>query len=396
LRSVDAAPPSSCDLAVVGAGIVGLAVARELGRRHPRSRVCVLERAHAIGSGQTGRNSGVIHAGIYYPPGSLKARLCVEGARAMYALCADRDIAHERCGKLIVATRPSELDRLDALERRGRANGVPGLRRVGPEGIRELEPAVSGPAGLHSPATGIVDFAAVARALADDVRADGGSVVGGCEVARLVPEPRGLRLEHGRGTLRTAHAVLCAGHQADRLARRAGASADPRIVPFRGAYATLRAARRGLVRGLIYPVPDPALPFLGVHLTRHMSGDVLVGPTALLVPRGDTLTWPGTWRMARRWWRTGLTELRLALSRGALAAEAARFVPELGPDDLERGWAGTRAQALARDGRLLDDFAFSVTHRAVHVRNAPSPGATSALAIARLVADRVDARFDLA
>ncbi len=401
--------PERCDIAVVGGGIVGLAVARELLARDPGATVCVLERDASVGTHQTGHNSGVIHAGVYYQPGSLKARLCVEGAREMYEYCAARGIASERCGKVIVATERSELGRLDELERRGRANGVPGLRRIDAAGIEELEPHARGIAGLHSPGTGIADFAAVARAYAEDVRAAGGTVATSCEVTAVAPGGRALRLGHTRGSTEAAHAVFCAGAWADRLAVKAGADPDPRIVPFRGAYLRLVPERRPLVRSLIYPVPDPALPFLGVHLTKHVRGDVLIGPTALIagardayrlatVRRGDlldTLAWPGTWRMLARWWRTGLTELGHAALRSAFVRAAARYVPELSVADVEPSFAGVRAQALARDGRLVDDFVFSATDRALHVRNAPSPAATSSLAIARHVADEAARAFGI-
>jgi L-2-hydroxyglutarate oxidase len=388
------------DVAVVGAGIVGLAVARELIRRAPGRRVVVLEREDRVAAHQTGRNSGVAHAGIYYAPGSLKARLCVAGVRELAAYCDARGLAYERCGKLIVALERSELPALDELARRGEANGVPGLRRLDAAGLREIEPHAAGIAALHSPETAIVDFAAVARALADDVRAAGGELVTGAAVEAVdvrsgtaAPAARRVVLRHRRGELAAGFAVFCAGAWADRLAAMAGAGPDPRIVPFRGAYMRLVPHRRELVRGLIYPVPDPRLPFLGVHLTRHVDGEVLIGPTALLAPGraiGRTLSWPGTWRMARRWWRTGLTELHHALSPAALTRAAARYVPALEPGDAERAWSGVRAQAVARDGRLLDDFAFSHTERALHVRNAPSPAATAALAIARHVADEAE------
>ncbi len=384
-----------CDIAVVGGGILGLAVARELVARRPGSRVVVLEREARIGAHQTGHNSGVIHAGIYYAPGSLKAELCVRGAARLYELCEERGIPHERCGKLIVATERSELPGLEELERRGRANGVAGLRRLGADGIRELEPHAAGLEALHSPDTGIVDFAAVAAALAEDLRAAGGSVELGCEVRSLEPRARGLLVHHSGGALEAGNAICCAGARADRLAVDAGADPDPRIVPFRGAYLKLAPLRRELVRSLIYPVPDPSLPFLGVHLTRHIGGDVLVGPTALLGAEGigRTLAWPGSWRMFRRWWRTGLTEIRHAASRRSLVAAAARYVPELEPADVEPAFVGVRAQAVARDGRLVDDFVFSATERALHVRNAPSPAATSSLAIAERVAEEAERRF---
>jgi (S)-2-hydroxyglutarate dehydrogenase len=395
------------DIAVVGAGIVGLAVARELTRRDPQRRVVVLERADRVASHQTGRNSGVVHAGIYYAPGSLKARLCVAGVRELAAYCDERGLAYERCGKVIVALERGEVPALDELARRGEANGVPGLRRLDEAGLREVEPHAAGIAALHSPETAIVDFAAIARALGDDVREAGGEIVTGAAVegvevrGRAGPAPaapatgaaRRIVLRHSGGEVVAGFAVFCAGAWSDRLAVLAGAGADPRIVPFRGAYMRLVPHRRELVRGLIYPVPDPRLPFLGVHLTRHLDGDVMIGPTALLTPGGrlgDTLRWPGTWRMARRWWRTGVTELHHALSPAALTRAAARYVPELEPGDAEPAWAGVRAQAIARDGRLVDDFAFSHTERALHVRNAPSPAATASLAIARHVADEAE------
>jgi L-2-hydroxyglutarate oxidase len=402
--------PERCDLAIVGGGIVGLAVARELIARNPRASVCVLEREAEIGTHQTGHNSGVIHAGVYYVPGSLKARLCVEGAREMYEYCAARGIASERCGKLILATDPSELTRLDELERRGRANGVPGLRRIDAAEIEQLEPHARGIAGLHSPDTGIADFAAVARAYAQDLRDAGATVATRCGVNDVAVAARTLRLGHAQGVTEATNAVFCAGAWADRLAVAAGADPDPRIVPFRGAYLRLVPERRELVRSLIYPVPDPSLPFLGVHLTKHVSGEVLIGPTALMAGARDayrlrtvhrrdlldTLAWPGTWRMLAHWWSTGVTELRHALLRSAFVRAAARYVPELRVEDVQPAFAGVRAQALARDGRLVDDFVFSATDRALHVRNAPSPAATSSLAIARHVADEAERAFALA
>ena len=372
------------DVAVVGGGILGLASGRELLQRRPGLDLVVLERESELAQHQTGHNSGVIHAGIYYEPGSLKARLCVEGARDLYAYCEERSVPFEKRGKLIVARDEGELPRLDELERRGRANGVPGLRRLDARELREIEPHARGVAALHSPETGVVDFAAVARAFAADVEAAGGRIELGDEVT--APEV-------GR---RAGFAVFCAGLEADRLAVAAGADPDPRIVPFRGAYLRLRPDRAHLVRGLIYPVPDPSLPFLGVHLSRHIDGNVSLGPGALLTPArlARSLAWPGTWRMARRWWRTGLSELAHAASTRRFAREAAAYVPELRPGDFERWYSGVRAQAVARDGTLVDDFVISETERALHVRNAPSPAATSALALARLIADRVEARLD--
>lgn len=399
----------TADVTIVGAGIVGLAVAREVLVRRGGSRVLVLEREPAVGTHQTGHNSGVVHAGIYYPPGSLKATLCTEGARRLYEFCEEHGVAHQRCGKLIVATGPGELGRLDELERRGRENQVPGLRRLSGEELREVEPHATGFAALHSPATGIVDFPGVARALADDVRARGGEVLLEREVVGVEAGSGGvtLRLGGDHAPIRSRRAVFCAGPWADRLAVAAGAPADPRIVPFRGAYLRLRPHARELVKGLIYPVPDPDLPFLGVHLSRHITGEVWLGPTALLVGARDayslrhvrardvrdTVAWPGTWRMLRRWWRTGGTELRMAGSRRAFVDACRRYVPSLRVGDVEPGPgpAGVRAQALGRDGRLIDDFLLTEAGGALHVRNAPSPAATSSLALARMITDRLDA-----
>ncbi|MEA2471284.1 MAG: (S)-2-hydroxyglutarate dehydrogenase [Thermoleophilaceae bacterium] len=392
------APPTRCDVAVIGAGILGLATAREVLLRNPKSAVAVLEKESDVAQHQTGHSSGVVHAGIYYAPGSLKARLCTEGARELYEYCEAREIPHERCGKVIVATTPRELAALDELERRGRANGVPGLERLDQRGLERIEPHARGITALHSPNTGIVDFPAVARALAQDAREKGAQVSTGCEVTGI----DGATITHTHGTTEAKTVIACAGGWADRLATRSGAPPDPRIVPFRGAYLKLKPGRRHLVRNLIYPVPDPELPFLGVHLTRHVNGDVLIGPTALLSPArdayslrtvrardiADALAWPGTWRMARRFWRTGLSELGYAASKHRLVRAAQRFVPELAIEDVLPGPTGVRAQALDRDGRLLDDFAFSHTGRTLHVRNAPSPAATSAFAIARIVVDR--------
>jgi 2-hydroxyglutarate dehydrogenase len=389
------AAPEEFDLAVVGGGILGLAVARELTRRRPDLKAAVLERGPAVAGGQTGANSGVIHAGIYYLPGSLKARLCVEGAREIYEFCERAGIRHQRCGKVIVARDESELGRLDELERRGRENGVPGLRRLSAGELNEVEPHCRGVAALHSPETGIVDFADVARALQAELEAAGTPVVLNCGIEGVESRPGRVGLVHRGGEIRARFAVFCAGIGADKLAVAAGASPDPRIVPFRGAYLYLKPERAELVRSLIYPVPDPFLPFLGVHLSRHIDGHVSLGPTALLSPRspGD-LVWPGTLRMALKWWRTGITEIRHALFRRTLAKAAAEYVPVLGPDDFDGGFAGRRAQALGRDGKLVDDFVVSETERALHVRNAPSPAATSSFALARLIADKAEPGLD--
>jgi 2-hydroxyglutarate dehydrogenase len=397
-------PPRECDLVVVGAGIVGLAVARELALRHDGIRIAVLEREPAIGAHQTSHSSGVIHSGIYYEPGSLKARLCVAGARELYEYCDRRGIAARRTGKLIVATDAVELGRLDELERRGNANGVPGLRRLAAAELSEVEPHVRGVAGLHSPATGVVDFGRVAGAFAEDLAAHSATVITGCGVSAIEDAGRVATVHHAAGITRARAVVVCAGAWADRLARSAGAEPEPRIVPFRGAYLRLRPDRSDLVRASIYPVPDPDLPFLGAHLTRGPDGSVLLGPSALIagardayslgrIRAGDlreTLAWPGAWRLARRSWRAGLTEIRHAVSSRAFVAAAQRMVPELRPRDFVAGPVGVRAQALGRDGTLVDDFVVSRTGRALHVRNAPSPAATASLPLARLIADQAD------
>jgi L-2-hydroxyglutarate oxidase len=390
------------DVAVIGGGIVGLATARALALRG--RRVLVLEREPALGAHQTSHNSGVIHQGIYYAPGSLKARLCREGADALYEYCSANGIEAVPCGKVVIAVRDADLARLDELERRARENGVPELRRVGPAELREIEPEATGLAALHSPQTGIVDFAAVAAAYARDIEASGGEIRTGVAVQAVVDRPDGVELMVDGEALRAPRAVTCAGAWSDRLARRSGAPVEVRIVPFRGAYLKLRAGREHLVRGQIYPVPDPSLPFLGVHLSRTIGGEVLLGPTALLVGARDayrlarirredlrdTLTWPGTRRVVRRWWRTGARELVNAASRRLLVRDLARYVPAVGVDDVEPGPSGIRAQAVGRDGALLDDFAFAETQHAVHVVNAPSPAATASIAIAELVADRLE------
>ena len=404
-----AAPPTRCDLVVVGAGILGLATARELALRHPSCSVVVVDKEDTVGRHQTGHNSGVVHAGIYYTPGSLKARLCIAGARELYDFCDRNGIPVERCGKVIVAAEAAEVPALDELERRGRANGTAGLRRLSAGELAEVEPHVCGVAALHSAQTGIVDYGAVTAALRRQFEESGGQILLGCEVVGIEPGTRYLRVSHAHGELEARHAVFCAGAWSDRLAVLAGASPEPRIVPVRGAYFMLRPDRRTLVRSLVYPVPDPRLPFLGVHLTRRIDGEVLIGPTALLAGARDayrlsrvrardvgaTLAWPGTPRLIRRYWRTGLTELGHAVSRRSFVAAARRYVPELKAADVVPAFAGVRAQALGRDGRLIDDFVFSATERALHVRNAPSPGATSSLAIARYVADRAEESFGL-
>lgn len=397
-------PPSRCDVVVIGAGIVGLAVARELSRRHPNAKIVVLEREPRVAVHQTGHSSGVIHAGVYYEPGSLKARLCVAGAAELYEYCDSHGIEARRDGKLIVATDESELAPLDELERRARANGVPGLRRLDRAGLREVEPNAAGIEALHSPNTGVVDFAAVAAAYGADLRAAGGLILTGREVLSVDGAGDGATVRHGAGAISARAVVACAGAWADRLARAAGGPGEPRIVPFRGAYLRLRPQRASLVRASIYPVPDPELPFLGAHLTRGVDGTVLLGPTALIAgardayrltrvrPRdaAETLAWPGTRRLVARHWRAGARELLHAASKRSYVAQARRLVPELRAADFVRGPAGVRGQALGAGGELVDDFLVSRIGPAVYVRNAPSPAATSSLPLARLIADEAE------
>lgn len=394
---------STYDLVVVGAGIVGLAVAREWTQRHPADSVAVLEREAGPAEHQTGHNSGVIHGGIYYTPGSLKARLCVEGARMMYDYCDQHGIAYERCGKLIVAVDRDEMARFEDLEARGVANAVPGLRRVSAAEIRDIEPNAIGLQALHAPNTGIVDYVAVARSIAAELAAHGASVRYGSPVTAISgDDPTVVQTPDGPVTARRV--IVCAGLWADRLARAAGASRDPQIVPFRGAYLGLKPTPLPRLRGMIYPVPNPDLPFLGVHITKHIHGEVTLGPTAMMVgardayrlrrlsPRDswESLTWPGSWKVARKYWRVGIDEIHMAASRRAFVAAASRYMPGLTVADLDgTSHAGVRAQAVGRDGSLVDDFVISQEGTVSHVRNAPSPAATSAFALGRELVDRV-------
>jgi L-2-hydroxyglutarate oxidase LhgO len=392
------------DVVIVGAGIVGLASALRLLERHPRLRLVVVDKESEVGLHQSGRNSGVVHRGVYYAPGSLKARLCVRGAEELSAFCAAHDIEVIPAGKVIVALDEGELPALHELHRRGSQNGVPELELIGPERLREIEPEAAGVAALYSPHTSIVDFAAVTRAYADEVRAHGGEIVLGRRVLGMHDRSDGITLETDGETLRAAHVITCAGLYSDRMA----AMTDPdaarklRIVPFRGDYYVLRPERRSLVNGLIYPVPDPRFPFLGVHFTLRHDGEVWAGPNAVLAfgregygrlqvaPRElfDTLAYPGFWRVAARHWRMGAAEMWRDYVRRAFVAELRRYLPALRDGDVLPGPSGVRAQAVARDGSLVDDFVVERSGRALHVRNAPSPAATSSLAIGALIADR--------
>jgi L-2-hydroxyglutarate oxidase len=391
-----------CDTAIIGGGIVGLATAMAMGEAgHPS--VLVLEAEDRLAAHQSGRNSGVIHAGLYYRPGSLKARLCVEGREALYRFCAEHGIPCRRCGKVVVATSERELTGLDELERRGRANGLEGLRRLSPQELRELEPHAAGIAGMHVPETGVVDYGAVTRAYAEVVRAAGGEVLVSARVRRVLDDGDALVLETGRGAVRCRRLVNCAGLHADRVAARCGARPSCRIVPFRGEFWRIAPERAGLVRSLIYPVPDPRLPYLGVHLTRRIDDWVETGPNAVLTlnrhgyRRGrpnvgdalDVLGYRGFWRMAGRFWRTGTAEFGRSLSRRAFARQARRLVPDLTAADLQPAESGVRAQAVDPDGGLVDDFRIIAAGRAIHVLNAPSPAATASISIGRHIAGMV-------
>ncbi|MFE6807853.1 L-2-hydroxyglutarate oxidase [Streptomyces sp. NPDC057681] len=387
-----------CDVLVIGGGIVGLSTAYALTRAVPGTRVTVLEKEHGPARHQTGRNSGVIHSGVYYRPGSLKARFAVRGAAEMVEFCAEHGIAHEVTGKLIVATERDELPRLHALVQRGRENGIP-VRELGPAQIGEYEPYVRGLAAIHVGTTGVADYVSVARYLAE---ASGADIRYGAEVVQIDRRAeRGVAVRTAAGdVVRGRVLVNCAGLQCDRIARLAGDDPGMRIVPFRGEYFEL--ARPELVRGLVYPVPDPAFPFLGVHLTRGIDKGVHVGPNAVpalalegydwstVRPRelGATLAWPGSWRIARRHWRYGAGELRRSVSRDAFTSAVRRLLPAVTADDLVPAPAGVRAQAVLRDGTLVDDFLFREAPRTVHVLNAPSPAATASLPIGREVARR--------
>ena len=396
------------DVAIIGGGIVGMATAMALAAR-ARGSLVVLEAEDRLAPHQTGNNSGVIHSGLYYKPGSQKARTCVEGREALYRFCAERGIAHERCGKLVVATTPEELPRLDELARRGGANGLEGLRRLGQEELREVEPHVAGIAGLLVPHTGIVDYVAVTEGYAAEVRAAGGEIVLRARLRRVRRAAGELRLETSAGTFRAAHLVNCAGLQCDRVARLCGARVGMRIVPFRGEYFELAEQRRHLVRNLIYPVPDPRFPFLGVHFTRRVTGGVEAGPNAVLALKREgygkasfsardaleTLAYPGFWRLATRYWRMGSGEMWRSWHKAAFVRALQRLLPELRGADLAPGGAGVRAQALASDGSLLDDFSIVEQEGMIHVLNAPSPAATASIAIGRHIAKLAASAFRL-
>ncbi|HEU4528092.1 MAG TPA: L-2-hydroxyglutarate oxidase [Actinomycetota bacterium] len=397
------------DVVIVGGGIVGLATAYRLLASRPGLRLAVIEKEHDLALHQSGRNSGVIHAGLYYAPGSLKARLCREGKDALERFCEEHDIPFERCGKLVVAVDGGELSRLADLKARGEANGLRGLEEIGPERIREIEPYAAGVRALHLAETGIVDFRRVALAYADEIRSRGGRVLLGHRVTDIERMEHEIVVETSRGPILTHNVISCAGLQSDRVARMSGAPELMRIVPFRGDYLALLPHARELVRGLLYPVPDPAFPFLGVHFTRRIDGEVWAGPNAVLAlarerysrlaldPRdaAATLVYPGFLRLARRYWRAGLAEMRRDVSKAAFVAACRRLVPELGESDVAWGPSGIRAQTVLEGGELADDFSVQASERILHVRNAPSPAATASLAIGRVLAAHAAERFEL-
>ena len=398
------------DVAVIGAGIVGLATAFRLCERRPGSRIAVVDKEPAVGVHQTGHNSGVLHSALSYVPGSLKARLAFEGKAALERFCDEHGVPYERCGKLVVATTPAEVRRLGALVDRGRANGVEGMRLLGPEEYREIEPHVRAIRALHVPGTGIVDVQRVARTLADVLSQAGVDLLLGHRVEAIRRRSGHVTLGTPAGAVDAGFVVACGGLRSDHLAALAGDLDDTRIIPFRGDYAVLRPRGRRLVRNLIYPVADPALPFLGVHATRRVDGQVWLGPNAVLAlareryrrlafdaaDAREVVGFRGTWRVARRWWRVGLQEQWRDVSKRAFVDTCRRFLPELRADDVAWGPVGVRAQLVRADGALIDDFVIQASDRILHVRNAPSPGATASLAIGDEIARRTIEAIDAA
>ncbi|MGV9908044.1 L-2-hydroxyglutarate oxidase [Streptomyces tendae] len=392
-------------IGIVGAGIVGLATGREIALRRPGTRVVVFEKEQQVSLHQTGHNSGVVHAGIYYTPGSLKADLTVRGVALLREYCQDRELPYREIGKLVMAVRQDELGRMESLYERAKNNHVPDLRRVSKDEIKELEPNAGGIAALHSPRTAITDYPAIAREFAKDIADAGGEVRLGFPVTGITNVPGGIEVSSGQQRLKMDRLILCAGLQSDSVARLAQDKQEPRIIPFRGEYMLLKPDRTHLVRGLVYPVPDPRYPFLGVHFTPRVDGTVEVGPNAVLAlaREGYRLTkvspkdllglaaYPGSWKMAAQHWRTGVKEYRGSLSTKVFMRDAGRYVPGVGAGDVIRGGAGVRAQALDRDGTLVDDFRIHRVGRITAVRNAPSPAATASMAIAEHI---VGAVFD--
>ena len=397
-----------CDIAIIGAGIIGLAVGLQIVRRYPRVKVLILDKEREVASHQTGHNSGVIHSGLYYKPGSLKARLSVEGRAAMVQFCNEHSIPHEICGKVIVATDESELPGLNELLRRGRANGVIGLRELTAEQVREIEPHASGIRGIHVPTTGITDFKLVSTKYAELIEQNGGEILAGYGVFAARREAGAIVLLTTGGAVHARLAVNCAGLNSDRIATMTGARLGLRIVPFRGEYYELVHAKHHLIRGLVYPVADPRFPFLGVHFTRRISGGVEAGPNAVLAFKregyartsfnfSDTLStvlFPGFWKMAARNWKSGIGEMYRSWNKRAFTRALQKLLPELTEQDLQPGSSGVRAQALDSSGKLLDDFHFAYQDRILHVCNVPSPAATASLMIGSEIVSNLEKYTD--
>ena len=402
-------PDQRYDLVVIGGGIVGLSVAMKITRRLPRLRVLVAEKESRLAQHQTGHNSGVIHSGVYYKPGSVKARTCVAGAAAMVEFCRQHAIPFEVCGKVIVAATQEEVPRLRELLERGQANGIAGLRLLMREELREIEPHCAGLGALHVPTTGITDYSAVANKYADLAISGGAQVKTACEVIDIRRDGASSILETTQGALAARFVINCAGLQSDRISRTAGSKPEVQIVPFRGEYYDLIPERHSLVRGLIYPVPDTRFPFLGVHFTRRIHGGVDAGPNAVLAfkregyKKGDfslrdtldALTYPGLWRMAAKYWRMGLDESYRSSNKAAFVKALQKLVPEIQPSDLVPGGSGVRAQALRRDGTMVDDFHFTCSDNMLHVGNVPSPAATASIPIGRAIVDMAQEQFGL-
>lgn len=402
-------PESRFELLIIGGGIIGLATAMEARKRFPRLSLLVVEKENSCGIHQSGHNSGVIHSGIYYRPDSIKAKTCVQGAAEMVAFCQEHGIPLKLCGKVVVAIHERELSRLEELYRRGRANGVPDLAMIGAEQLREIEPYARGIRALHVPGTGITDYVAVTKKFAEIVTGNGGEIRTRTEVKGFVHGQGETIVETTTGPIAARVIINCAGLHSDRISRMAGANTDLMIVAFRGEYYEIVPERQHMVKGLIYPVPDPRFPFLGVHFTRRIYGGVEAGPNAVLAFKREgyrrtdfsltdtvtTLTFPGFWRMARKDWRTGMHEMYRSLSKKAFLSALQKFLPELREDDLQVGGAGVRAQALDRNGALVDDFRFVQTKRMIHVCNVPSPAATASVPIGRRVVDMVATASDL-
>jgi L-2-hydroxyglutarate oxidase len=393
---------SRFDIIIVGAGIVGLSTAMELVRRRPDLKLAILEKEGEVAAHQTGHNSGVIHSGLYYKPGSLKAQMAVEGARLMVEFCREHDLPYDLCGKVVVVTQKEDLPRLEELYRRGVANGVPGLQEIGAGEIQEHEPHATGLAGIWSPSTGIVDYIAVTRKYAEIVEQGGGELHLNTGVTGIVQMPGELAVETTQGVFSTRFLINCGGLQSDLIAKMTGDTHGLRIVPFRGEYYELAPGSYHLVHGLIYPVPDPRFPFLGVHFTKKINGSVEAGPNAVLAFAREgyaktdinigyltgLLAFRGFWVMAARYWKMGLGEMYRSWNKRAFVKALQSLLPELGMDDVAPGGAGVRAQAMDRKGNLLDDFSFIESENAIHVLNAPSPAATASIPIGRAIVDR--------